>query len=301
MELLVTALTLIAIIALGYGVKCIGWLRASDFTTLSIIALRITLPCALITSFDRFEMRPGLLWLTLFGFCAVMAGQGATWLLERRRGARAQAFGILNVGSFNIGLFAIPYVGAFLGPEAIVVASMFDIGNALAGAGVAYAWGLGLASGRRASVVSFVRRIFSSPVFVTYLALVIMGLLGLHFPGPVLQFTGTVGAANTFVAMFMIGVGLELVLDRRSYRDALRFLATRWTVMAAVAVVLWFVLPFDPASKAILLALLTAPMAAMTSGFTAEAGLDVRVSTFMTTVSVLVAIVAMPLILTVAG
>ncbi|WP_342372240.1 hypothetical protein PCC79_14605 [Propioniciclava soli] len=253
MEMLVTALTLIAIIALGHLVKRIGWLQASDFRPLSIIALRITLPCALVTSFDSFEIGPQL--------------------------------------------FAIPYVGAFLGPEAIVVASMFDIGNALAGAGIAYAWGLGLASGRPASLGRFVRTVFSSPVFLTYLALVVMGLARVRLPDPVLQFTATVGAANTFVAMFMIGVGLELVLDRRAYGNALRFLATRWAVMAVAAAVLWFVLPFGPAEKAILLALLCAPMAAMTSGFTAEAGLDVRVSTFMTTMSVLVAIVAMPVVL----
>lgn len=299
MELLVTALVLVAIIATGYLVKRVGWLQASDFPTLTIIALRITLPCALITSFDRFEMRPELLWLTLFGFLTVFGAQVVTWAIERRRGARAQAFGILNVGSFNIGLFAIPYLGAFLGPEAIVVASMFDIGNALAGAGIAYAWGLGLASGRRVSVLGFVKRIFSSPVFDTYLVLVVMGLLGLHFPAPVLQFTATVGAANTFVAMFMIGVGLEMVLDRRAYGHALRFLGTRWAVMVVAAAVLWFAVPFDAATKGVLLALLCAPMAAMTSGFTAEAGLDVRVSTFMTTVSVLVAIVVMPLVLAV--
>lgn len=297
MEMLVTALTLIAIIALGHLVKRIGWLQASDFRPLSIIALRITLPCALVTSFDSFEIGPQLLWLSLFGFVTVVAAQGVSFLVERRRGARAQAFGVLNVGSFNIGLFAIPYVGAFLGPEAIVVASMFDIGNALAGAGIAYAWGLGLASGRPASLGRFVRTVFSSPVFLTYLALVVMGLARVRLPDPVLQFTATVGAANTFVAMFMIGVGLELVLDRRAYGDALRFLATRWAVMAVAAGVLWFVLPFGPAEKAILLALLCAPMAAMTSGFTAEAGLDVRVSTFMTTMSVLVAIVAMPVVL----
>ena len=47
----------------------------------------------------------------------------------------------------------------------------------------------------------------------------------------------------------------------------------------------------------LLTAVLVAPMAAMASGFTAEADLDVTVSTFMTTFTVLVAIVAMPVLL----
>ena len=68
MEMLVTALTLIAIIALGHLVKRIGWLQASDFRPLSIIALRITLPCALVTSFQQYDLRPAMLGVSVAGF-----------------------------------------------------------------------------------------------------------------------------------------------------------------------------------------------------------------------------------------
>jgi len=50
------------------------------------------------------------------------------FVVGRRRGTQAQAFGVLNVGSYNIGLFAIPYVSSFLGPASIVYASVFDVG-----------------------------------------------------------------------------------------------------------------------------------------------------------------------------
>ena len=132
MDLVVKAGTLVAIIALGYLVKRLGWLRGEDFRVLSTIALRITLPCALIVSFDSFEITPSLLWLSVFAFVVVCGGQVVTWIVERRRGPGAQAFGVLNVSSFNIGLFVIPYLGVFLGPQAVVIASMFDVGNALA-------------------------------------------------------------------------------------------------------------------------------------------------------------------------
>ena len=297
-DMVVKAGVLVLIIATGLGAKRLGWVAASDFETLTRIALRITLPCALITSFNTFEVRPSMLAVAAWGFAVVLAAQVLSFVVESRRGPRAQAFGILNVGSFNIGLFALPYVSTLIGPEAVVIVSLFDIGNALAIAGLAYGWGLGLASGKRRSPWGYVRQVFNSPVFITYLALLVIRLAGLTFPPPVIAFTSTVGAANTFVAMFMIGVGLELVLDRGRYAAAARYLAQRYAIVVVAGLVMWFLLPFSPLEKAVLCTVLTAPMAAMVSGFTAEAGLDVPTSTFMTSVTVLIAIVAMPLVLT---
>lgn len=297
MEVLVQAMVIVAIIALGHILKRVGWLKASDFTPLSIIAIRVTLPCALITNFDAFEVHSGLLWFSAFGLAVVLLGQGVTFLVESRRGRQAQAFGVLNVPNYNIGLFVIPYLAAVMGPQAIVVASMFDIGNALGAAGIGYAGGLSLASGTRPKLSRFVRTIFSSPVFVTYLIMLTLGLAQIRLPAPVIAFTSTVGAANTFMAMIMIGVGLELAMDRDAIAAASRYLVTRWVVAGAAIAVVWLVLPLSPPDKATLTLVLVAPMAAMVSGFTREAGLDVRVSTFMQTVTVLVALVAMPAVL----
>ena len=55
--------------------------------------------------------------------------------------------------------------------------------------------------------------------------------------------------------------------------------------------------PIDHGVKVAISLLLAAPLAAMMSAFTAEAGLDVEASAFITSASVVVAIVAMPLIM----
>lgn len=297
MEVFSKAAILVAIIALGYLVKRIGWLSAEHFRPLSVIAVRITLPCVLIVSFDSFEMRAEMLWLSVFGFVVVGLQIVVPWWVERRRGRAAQAFGVLNVGSFNIGLFTIPYVGAFVGPQGVIVASMFDVGNALAATGVAYGLGLGLASGERQSPWKFVATLFATPLFPTYLVLVTMGLMDWHLPRPVIEFASTVGAANTFVALLMIGVGLQVLLGRDAYRDAVRYLVMRWMLVAVALLALWLVMPFGHAEKVVISAVLVAPMAAMMTAFTEEAGLSVPVSAFMVSITVLVAIVAMPLAL----
>jgi len=296
-EVLVTALVLVLIIVLGYVIKRIGWVSAADFPMFSRIVLSVTLPCALITSFNTFDISPDLLVLALVGVVINLVQQLAGFVVERRRGTQAQAFGVLNVGSYNIGLFAIPYVSSFLGPASIVHASIFDVGNALTGAGVGYGWGMSLSRGEAmVRVGAFVRQMFKSPVFVTYLTLLIMRLLDLTLPPQVITFTSTVGAANTFLAMLMIGIGLELQLTRTKYRSAAKFLGIRYLLSALAALTVWFLTPFDDTVRTVLCMLFFAPMAAMTAGFTSEAGGDVELSTFMTTASVLVAIVMMPLV-----
>lgn len=297
MELVVQAGTLVAIIALGQVIRRVGWVTARDFRVLSVIVVRITLPCVLITSFNEFTLGVDLLRVSVFGFCAVLLGQLFTLVVERRHGRAAQAFGVLNVGNFNIGLFTLPYLATFLGPEAVVVAAMFDLGNAIAASGLGYGLGLSLARGIRPRLGVFLRTVLSSPVFLTYLVMVTLGLARLRLPDPVIGFTSTVGAANTFLAMLMIGVGLDFSLEPGAYRTAARYLLTRWASVIVAILALWLLTPFSPAEKSVLTVVLCAPMAAMVTGFTEEAGLDVRMSTFMTLITMAVAILALPVAL----
>lgn len=296
MDVLIKASVLVGIIALGFLAKRARWVKASDFGVLSRIALRVTLPCALATSFDTFTIEPSLLLITLFASVVVLAQQVTAFTVMRHEGPKGQAFGIFNVGNYNIGLFAIPYVSTFVGPHAILVASLFDVGNALAAAGLGYGWGSGLASGRRRGHWVFLRTVFSNPVFVTYLFLLVLRLADLHLPAPVLAFTSTVGAANTFVAMFMIGVGLEVVLPRSKYRTAACLLGVRYAFTLVLVALTLTVLPIPHDVAVVIAMILCAPIAAMAVAFSDEAGLDVETSAFMTSVSVLIAIAAMPAI-----
>lgn len=297
-DVLTKALVLVLIIALGFGVKRLGWVRASDFGVFSRVVLGVTLPCALATSFNTFDITPQLLFVTGIGFFAVVVQQVLVVLALRKRGHREQAFGVLNVPNYNVGLFAIPYVSTFMGPSAIVFASLFDIGNSLATAGVGYSWGLSLANPRsKTTPLGFLRTMLKSPVFNTYLILLAIRLPGFSIPAPVIAFTSTVGAANTFLAMFMIGIGLEIALTRTKYVKAAGYLASRYAFSTVLILLVWFLVPAAADVKTVLCMLFFAPMAAMSVGFTGEAGLDVELASFMSSASVLIGIVAMPAVL----
>ncbi len=294
-DILVRALALVLVVVLGYSLKRWGYLRASDFPTFSKLVLTVTLPCALATSFNSFDIQPALLTLALFVFVTNILQQAIGYVATRGRAPVDRGFAILHGGSYNIGAFALPYLSAFLGPAAIVHAAIFDVGNSLGSAGIGRGWAHSVAdTTRRSSVLDFVKKMLSSPVFDIYLVLVTIRLLHLTLPGPVITVTSLIGAANPFLAMLMIGIGLEIRLPREKLTVALATLGRRYAMAVLLAVVAWWVVPWPRDVRTTVVMLLFAPWAAMISGFTSEIGGDVEVSTFVTSVSIIVAIVALP-------
>ncbi len=301
LEVLGRAAVLVAIIGIGLGAKRVGWVAASDFNLLSRILLRITLPCALATSFNTFTVTPGLVYVVALGAAVSLAQEAIGFVLGGPRGRRGRAFGVLNVGTFNIGLFAVPYLAVLLGPPALIYAALFDVGQTLVALGIGLPWATALTGAGESSPRAIARRIFSSVLFDVYLFLLVIALLGIKLPAPVIALTSTVGSANTFLAMFMIGVGLELAQGRSRLAEAARHLAARYAWSLVVAVLIWFALPVEREVRLVLTMVVFAPVAAMVPGLTAESKGDVALSTFITSISVLVGIVAMPGVLALLG
>ncbi|MDA8437583.1 MAG: hypothetical protein M0Z51_01825 [Propionibacterium sp.] len=295
--ILAKAVALVVIVAVGFTIKRLGWAKASDFALLSSIVLRVTLPAALLTYFNGFDIGTGLLTISLIGVLVNVVQQAVGYILARGKPRADRAFAVLNSGSYNIGAFAMPYIAGVLGPGPVLYLSMFDIGNSVGAAGVGYGWGMTLAQEGRIGVAGVLRRVARSHLLWVYLGLTVFRLAGLHLPGVILTLTSTIGAANPFLAMLMIGVGLEVRLHPSKYRLAARFLAVRYALNKAMALVVWYLLPFNQDVRRVIAVLLFAPVAAMISGFTASASLDVESSAFITSVSIVVAIVVMPVLL----
>lgn len=294
-EIVVKAVGLVAIVGIGLLIKRIGWASKDDFPLVSRIVLTITLPCALITSFNGYTLDRALLVLTVLGLGLGVLQQVVAYLTNRRRTRQEQGFAVLHAGSFNIGAFATPYIGGFMGPEAMIYSTLFDIGGAFAGAGTGYAWGMSLAGDPGSHGPRDVARTLSrSPVFITYLGLLLLKLFDLRLPQAVITFTSTIGAANPFLAMLMLGLGLELALDASKYRTAVRLLAVRYGVSMVAAIAFWALLPFPTEVRLVLVMVALSPIAAMIVGFTDRAKLDVQLSAFMTSVTLVLGIVLMP-------
>ena len=138
---------------------------------------------------------------------------------------------------------------------------------------------------------------FSSVLFVTYLVMAIIRLLGITLPYQVITFTSIVGESNTFLAMLMIGIAFELNLDLSKVRKSFKGLGVRYIVCAIVSLIIYFVLPFNLEDKKILIIILFSPIAVMVTGFTKEMDLDLERSSFMSSTSMVLGIIIITILL----
>ena len=292
-EILIKAGCYIAIILLGMALRRIGFFKAEDFTVLSKIVLKITLPASVLANTAGMEIAPGLLTLVGLGLGCAVIQVCIGWLMNRKNSKEQQAFEMLNLSGYNIGVFAMPFVGGFLGSTGVLTCSLFDGGSAVVTLGGAF----GVASAVKDGAGFEVKRIFKalgkSVPFLTYVAVMFMNLVHLPVPGPILSCAGIIGSANAFLAMLMIGVGFQLNLDREKLGRAVQLLLVRYVLAAAMALVLWFLLPFDMEVRKALVLLSFAPIPSSVPGFTAEMKSDVGLSCTLNSLSIICSIVFM--------
>ena len=129
-EILIKAACFVAIIILGFVLRRVGVFRESDFRVLSTITLKITLPAAIVYNFSQMTMDASMLIISVIALGCGILYMVLAFLVNLRSSRGQQAFDVLNLPGYNIGLFAMPFVSGFLGATGGVTTSLFDTGNA---------------------------------------------------------------------------------------------------------------------------------------------------------------------------
>lgn len=292
--ILVKVAVFVLIIALGYILKRAGVFRQSDFRVFSDITLYITLPCAVISNFSRIGVESRLLLLVLAGALCNLVTIAAGYLAGSGRGRQVQAFNMINYSGYNIGCFTLPYIQSMLGPSGVIAACLFDAGNSLFCTGATYSMAAAVSgSGEKSTAGMFFRRMFSSVPMNTYIVMVALSLLHVRLPGYVTSFTDTVGAANPFMAMMMLGVGFDLHLDRSKVRAMGRILIHRYLIAAVLAWIFYSFSPFPEEVRKVLAIISFAPLSAVCAIFTSRCHGDVSMSCTLNSLSIIISIAFM--------
>ena len=296
-DVLSRAACFIAIILLGYLLKRFGLFQESDFSVLSKIVLKITLPAVIITNFANKELDPSMFLFTLlsilFGAIYILLG----FLLNLRSSKEKRAFDILNFPGYNIGCFALPFVQSFLGPAGMLATFLFDIGNGFICLGGAFSIASMVKDGSKFSLMRIIRTLLKSVPFVLYLVMPVLCLTHIPVPGIITSFAEIVGSANAFLSMLMIGVGFKLAADKTQLGSIARVLAVRFGFAVVFALPCYFLLPFSPDVRKALLLLIFSPVGTAVPAFTGEMKSDVGLSSAINSVSILCSILFMVLIL----
>lgn len=297
LQVLTRAGCFIAIILLGFVLKKIGLFKDSDFSVLSNVVLKITLPAAVITNFANKELDPSMFTLALLGvlFGTVYIALG--FLLNLRSSKEQRAFEILNLPGYNIGCFAMPFVQNFLGPTGVIATSLFDIGNGFICLGTAFSIASMVKVGGKFSIKRVLKTLSKSVPFLCYLIMPTLCLLHVPIPEAITSFAGIIGDANAFLAMFMIGVGFKLTAEKSQLGKILRIVSVRYAVAAVFALVSYFLLPFSYEIRKTLVLLAFSPIGAAVPPFTGELKGDVGLSSAINSVCIVCSIIFMVILL----
>ncbi len=289
-DILTRAGAFVAIILLGYVLKKIGVFKPEDFTVLSKVVIRITLPAAIITSFAGKQIDPAMLAIVLLGTGGGILYMLAGYLTNLRSPKGQQAFDILNLPGYNIGNFTMPFVQSFLGPMGVITTSLFDTGNAFVCLGGSFGVASMVKDGSKFSILRIINALKKSVPFLTYLIMLTLNLLQVSVPTPILDFAQIIANANAFLAMFMIGVGFNLSGDRSQLGKIVKLLALRYGIATVLALIYFNFLPFALEVRQALVILCFSPIGSAVPPFTAELKEDVGLSSAINSISIVISI-----------
>ena len=297
-DILLRSAGYVAVIVLGYLLRRWRVLRKEDFRVLSTLVIKVTLPAAVVINFSGKQMDASMLSLTLIGF--LFAGLGAVvgYVLHLRGTKEDRAFSLLNYSSYNIGNFTMPFVQSFLGPTGVIATSLFDVGNAVVCLGGAAAVANIVRKGGKLSVGKLLRSMGKSVSILTYIVMTVLTLCHITLPATLLQWISIPANANVFLSMLMIGVGFSSVQDPGQWRAIRRFILGRYALAVVLALLCWFVLPFDVEIRRTLAVIVFAPVASANLPFTRENEGDVGLASAMSSVSILCSVICMVTLLT---
>ena len=290
-EIILKAGCYIAIIVMGFLLRRIGFFDEHTFPVLSKLVIKVTLPAAVISSAVGRKIDLGMLALVLLGFGGGVLYMVIAWLMNRKKDREQQAFELVNLPGYNIGVFALPFTQSFLGSVGVLATSLFDVGNAFVCLGGSYGVAAAVKDGKGFDPKRILKALAVSVPFLAYIITVTMNLLHIPIPGVVGDLAKIISNANVFLAMLMIGVGFRLDLDLSQLGRIFRILAVRYGIATVLALAYYFLLPFDLEVRQTLVILAFAPIGSAVPGFTAELEGDVGLSCTVNSMAIVISIV----------
>lgn len=297
-EVLVKSLTFVLIIVFGYALKKLRVLKKEDSNVLATIIMNITLPCALLTSANGIELNGLILVLIAIGIISNVVMMYIGYFASLKESNRLKAAFMINTSGYNIGNFALAFIQSFFPGAGVVYLCSFDIGNALMGLGITYAIASHVASGESHFKVSdLLKKLFSSIPFDVYVLIFILAIFKLKIPDPILSMASTIGAGNSFLAMLMIGLLLELKISPSETKNVIKVLSLRIIGIIVLSLITYFILPIPLLAKKIMIMAYCAPLSTVSAVFSRKIGYEGDMPAAANSLSIILGVVCMTVLL----
>jgi predicted permease len=216
-QLLCLVLPVFALIAVGVGIRRLGWVSDEAETSLIKIAVTLCYPCLIFESVANnpaLRTPSNLLLPPFVGFFVTWLGLQSGLLVARAIGLHVgtglRTFA-LAVGLTNYAYLALPITEGMWGAQNVGVLLVHNVGVEAA------LWTVGLLILSGSSLRDAWKRLLS-PIFVTLVLAVICNLGGFtaHFPTVLTQTIHSLGICAIPLGLLMTGVNLAKYLHRPS-------------------------------------------------------------------------------------
>lgn len=292
-ELLVKSAGFMLLIALGFAGKKVGLFHPEDRFVLSKIMIYITMPCLFISFFEDFTPSSTLFLMFVLGIIVNLILCYIGLFFARHKNGTEKALYMLNCSGHNVGAYATPIIATIFPPAAVIATSMYDIGNSIMAAGGVYALAARYTDREHAMHWDlFFRRLFSSVPFDTYLIMLVLSLLGVHFPTAVYEVTGMIGAPTIILTMIMLGITFDVDIDKHDLSNILMILGIRIFGALVIGTCIWFFLPLTQLEKMVIYLVLFAPITSLTPNFCSRCGCKPSVYGALSSITVPISLVA---------
>jgi len=281
-------------ILLANFLKQKGLFKQEDGQVLTKVILYFTLPATIIVGVNHTRLSSLLFILAgvgiLLNLILIFCGQ----LLGRNKSREEQGIYMFMLGGFNIGNFAIPFVGTII-PHAIPLLGMFDMGNAfmVSGGTIAIVDNLTNQKGKTPPMADVFRRLLKNPPFTTYLFMFLLAAIQVSIPEVILTPLRFFASANSFLSMFMIGLFMNLELHDEGKATVKRLLIAKYGIAILLSAVIYLFIPMDIFVKQVLVLILLSPIANLGMINAIEFGSDKGVAGLSGSFSMIISLVLM--------
>ena len=281
-EIMIKAAGFVFVIIIAFILKQVHVLEKRDGLTIATIIMNVTLPCALLTNASGITIDQSMIILLLIGLASNIIMLFISFILSRKEENILKGYYMINCSGYNIGNFVMPFVQSFFPGMGVAYLCMFDVGNSIMCLGGSYA----LAG----SVASSNQKLFSSIPFDVYLLIFVLALFKISIPQPILSMASFIGAGNGFLAMFMIGLLLEVKINPSEMKIVLKTLLIRVLFGAILMSIVYFIVPIPMLAKKIVVLAMAAPITTVSAVFSKNIGYHRDAPAISSSLSIIISI-----------
>lgn len=294
----IKAIGFILVIIIAFTLKQLKVLDKRDGQTIATIIMNVTLPCALLCNASGITIDGSMIVILLIGLISNIMMLLVAYLLSRKEGALEQGYYMINCSGYNIGNFAMPFVQTFFPGMGVAYLCMFDVGNSIMCLGGTYAFAGSVASaGDKLTIKKVLKKLFSSIPFDVYILIFILALLKIQLPEQIISIASFIGAGNGFLAMFMIGLLLEVKINPSEMKMVIKTLFIRLFFGMILMLIVYFFVPIPLLAKKIVVLAMAAPITTVSAVFSRNIGYRKDAPAIASSLSIIISIVVLTVLI----